>query len=94
MVVNEALIQQFNSDLKPVWKHTCEKLTSMPACPMLDSHLEGDVNLTLLRYLLLLHKDTRRVLPLHRGIGQYLTKEHLERLQVNNVCKYFSIVEL
>jgi hypothetical protein len=94
MVENETLIQQFNSDLKPVWKHTFEKLASMPTCPILDSHLEGDVNLTLLRYLLLLHRDTLRVLPLHRGIGQYLTKEHLERLQVNFVCKYFSRVGL
>ena len=33
-------------------------------------------------------------MPLHRGVGRYLTNEHLERLQVNYVYKYFIIVAL
>jgi hypothetical protein len=54
--------------------------------------LENEEHLTLLRHLLLLHQDALPVLPVHRGVGRHLTKEHLRRLQVKYICKYFSIL--
>lgn len=60
----------------------------------LYSRLEDEENLTLFRHLLLLHKNALQVLPLHRGVGRHLTKEHLRQLQVNYVCKYFGLMAL
>lgn len=101
LAMNEALIRQFNSELEANLEAYFREVGVNAGLPHarerveeLYSHLEGEKNLTLLRHLLLLHKDALRVLPLHPGIGRYLTKEHLGRLQVNYVCKYFSIVAL
>lgn len=60
----------------------------------LYSRLEDKESLTLLRHLLPVHQDTLQVLPAHRGVGRYLTKDHLRRLQVTYVGKYFSILAL
>jgi hypothetical protein len=60
----------------------------------LYSRLEDEENLILLRHLLLLHKDALQVLLLHHGVGRHLTKEHLRRLQVVYVCKYFGLMAL
>ena len=56
-----------------------------------ETGLANEANLTCFRSLLLLHQDALQVLPVHRGVGRRLTKQHLTELQTSYVCKYFGI---
>ena len=96
---DEDALQQFNLELETHLEAHFRELGFNGGLPHararaeeLYGRLSDEENLTILRHLLLLHKDAVQVLPLHRGVGQHLTKEHLARLQVNYVCKYFSII--
>lgn len=98
---DEAVLRQFNSELEAHLEAYFREVGVNAGLPHgrerveeLYSRLEDEENLTLLRHLLLLHKDALLVLPLHRGIGRYLTVEHLRRLQVNYECKSFNIVAI
>jgi len=98
---DEATLRQFNSELEANLEAYFREVGVNAGLPHargrveeLYRRLENEENLTLLRHLLLLHKDALQVLPLHRGVGQHLTKDHLRRLQVSYVCKYFSMVAL
>lgn len=45
----------------------------------------------LFRHLLLVQRDALQVIPLHRGIGQQLTRDHLTNLLINYWGKFLSI---
>ncbi|GAB7322428.1 hypothetical protein MBLNU13_g03372t3 [Cladosporium sp. NU13] len=87
---DEGVLRQFNSELEAHLEAYFREVGVNAGLPHgrerveeLYSRLEDEENLTLLRHLLLLHKDALQVLPLHRGIGRYLTVEHLRRLEVH-----------
>jgi hypothetical protein len=98
---DEAVLRHFNSELEANLEAYFREVGINAGLPHargrveeMYRRLEDEENLALLRHLLLLHKDALQVLPLHRGVGQYLTKDHLRRLQVSYVCKYFSMAAL
>ena len=102
VVRHPAELQEFNLELQALLEARFEE-TSIPEEGVKPARakveerrkiLADEANLTLFRHLLLLQEEALQVLPLHRGVGRRMTKDHMGRLQINYICKHFGILVL